>query len=463
MASRTKRRGRSTSGDTRKRVVPEVLGTRGEIPHDRYSHDREAMSLLDVGVTFTTGAKDHEVRAPMGSGDTARRLRRFSLVLSRLGVPYPRKYATKWVVPASCVEGASRMVSIEAYTKAFGDDVTEGTIHTAPIVSALNDPSGPSHDAVVLTMSLVGTQAYADIVKGITDEELSRALVHRAEHNYKYMVDDRVPEYEDINSPHPGVQRTARWRYQRLARELDSDAQAVVGQWHDRAGERRRREQGDEGTNTPGARVFGNGPAGEGLNSRWWDLFLSKPPLEISHSGRLGRKVRASNEGRDPRFVERMFTEDDYRIFGRKTRSLGAVIVVDCSGSMSWNEDDLDRLIVRCSGATVLAYSTGNTADEDNPNAWIVARKNRRVRDMPYFPGGNGCDGPALLFAVRQLRNGNKNPVIWVSDGRVTGRSDAYSEALWDDCERLIDRYGIHHCRDMNEAMKLINRLSGRR
>jgi hypothetical protein len=157
-----------------------------------------------------------------------------------------------------------------------------------------------------------------------------------------------------------------------------------------------------------------------------------------------------------------MVTDPERRIFTRKTRALGAVIVVDCSGSMAWNDADLAEVIDLTAGATVLCYSTGYTADHDNPNAWIVAKNNARVRHLPEFPGGNGCDGPALAYAVRVLRQGSAHPVVWVSDQRVTGKGDTYSPTLRRETDALVRRYGIHVVENTRQAKRLLAQLQGK-
>lgn len=200
----------------------------------------------------------------------------------------------------------------------------------------------------------------------------------------------------------------------------------------------------------------------EGLSGGWYPLFVAKPPREITHRGRMGRRTVRVAEGKYPRYVERMVTDPERRMFTRKSRALGAVIVVDCSGSMAWDDADLAEVIDLTAGATVLCYSTGYTADHDNPNAWIVAKNNARVRHLPEFPGGNGCDGPALAYAVRVLRQGSAHPVVWVSDQRVTGKGDTYSPTLRRETDALVRRYGIHVVENTRQAKRLLAQLQGK-
>lgn len=59
------------------------------------------------------------------------------------------------------------------------------------------------------------------------------------------------------------------------------------------------------------------------------------PSIRLSYrTGKLGRREIATNEGKYPKAFYRLVTDPYRRIFKRKTRSLGGVVVFDCSGSM---------------------------------------------------------------------------------------------------------------------------------
>jgi hypothetical protein len=154
-----------------------------------------------------------------------------------------------------------------------------------------------------------------------------------------------------------------------------------------------------------------------------------------------------------------MITDPDKRIFSRKTRALGGVVVIDASGSMNWADSDLEKVMSASAGATILMYSDGD--GEGQPNAWIVARQGRRVRHLPEAPGGNGVDGPALLYASQYLRTRRSLPIIWVSDGGVTGRGDVSSSQLYREVERICKRHNIVRVETVNSAVAMLKRLQG--
>jgi hypothetical protein len=85
------------------------------------------------------------------------------------------------------------------------------------------------------------------------------------------------------------------------------------------------------------------------------------------------------------------------------------------------------------SGATVIAYSSSGG---DEPNTHLIAHDSRRVRDLPNFAGGNGIDGPALLWAIKNYRK-QSAPVLWITDGGVTGIGDTSNRELRHQCYKI--------------------------
>ena len=155
-----------------------------------------------------------------------------------------------------------------------------------------------------------------------------------------------------------------------------------------------------------------------------------------------------------------MVSDPDKRVFSRKTRALGGVVVIDASGSMHLSEDDLDRLLKASAGATVVMYSGGYN-DINKPNVWVIARKGRMVRYLPSVPGDNAVDGPALVYAS-SLRDRGSQPLIWVSDGYVTGVSTGHTNRnLQKDIENITRKHRVIRVDNVQDAEKLMKRLQG--
>jgi len=430
-------------------VAPEVLGDRPSLSHNRYRHAGEALSLTEVSVSH--GTRVHGVIAPSGDGVTSRRLRRFALALSRVMFPEIKKHAKRWGVSTRTLEVASHIVATRLYQKAYADDPTEGTTSVATLARLLNEPK-PNSAVFLEAFRYIDTQAYEQL-KSVVSPEVNAHLTDMGD------AVSRLMSYYysgclDINSSRDYRRRTSKKYWHYLADALEQSAERAadaIGKTH---------EQERQAKMTKARTEYGKGKPAIAEGEGWYPLVVSKPPLDIPHTGKLGRRNIYTNEGKYPRNIGRLMTDPERRIFTRKTRSLGAVVVIDCSGSMGLSDDDLRALMKSSAGATVLCYSTGEYPNADHPNAWVVARKGRQVRSLPEFPGGNGCDAPALKYGLT-LRSSSTQPVIWVSDGQVTGIGDRSSVNLKEQCRAIVRRNGIRRARNVREAVQLMTKLQG--
>lgn len=436
-------------------LAPEALGSRPILPHDKYEQAGSAVSLDDVRIDLGTKSKTHAVYAPSGSGETSRRLRRYGLSLSRVKFPDAKRQAKAWGVDPRTIEVASRSIATELYTRAYSDDPSTGTVSVAPLARLLNEPM-PSKALLLEAVSYVGTKAFHDL-KSVLNPDVLREIEALGDFVAGWQSGYSFHRLLEINDDYSYRRRQSKRYWASYAKQLDRRADNA------RASLVMDQKQGvDMAKRQRLAQAYAHGKPTEvpsDLNG-WMPLFVSKPPLDIPHTGKLGRRLMYTNEGKYPRNIGRMITDPERRIFTRKTRSLGAVVVIDCSGSMNLTDRQLGQLMEASAGATVVAYSSNHTADADNPNCWVVARKGRQVRRLPDFPGGNGCDGPAISYGV-SLRANSRQPVIWVSDGGVTGSGDVSTPALKKQCKRLVVRHGIHHVETVREAIQLMKRLQG--
>ena len=192
-----------------------------------------------------------------------------------------------------------------------------------------------------------------------------------------------------------------------------------------------------------------------GQFARLVELPVAKPR---SVDGRIGRKRVATNIGRNPRRIERMLTDPEQRIFDRRTRGKGGIVLIDQSGSMSLTEDDLWSIIKAAPGCVIIGYShRAGTVDE--PNIWVMADRGRVCDKVPMGQGGNGVDGPAIRFALKRRRNGE--PFVWVCDGLVTdGAHDRPDDTLSEECAKLVVKHGIHMTPDVKEGVEALRKAS---
>ena len=204
----------------------------------------------------------------------------------------------------------------------------------------------------------------------------------------------------------------------------------------------------------------GNAHPGDADDLQGWHAVVpNKPPREVAHLGRLGRKRTLADTGKTPNRIANYCGDPLRRIYTRKTRGTNALIVVDCSGSMNLDTSHLDQILKASHGATVIAYSAD---DDSTPNTHLLAHNSRRVRQMPDFSGGNGNDAPAVSWAIKHYRK-HTAPVLWITDGRATGRGDVSSPDLRRQCRRLAERHGVTVARNVPEALRDLATLAAGR
>lgn len=184
-----------------------------------------------------------------------------------------------------------------------------------------------------------------------------------------------------------------------------------------------------------------------------WDLYgideRSKHP-----SGSLGRSWSPTSRGSTVGQVSREITDPSARIFRRRTRGKGGVVVIDCSGSMSLTDRDIERILSTAGGAVVLGY----TERRGRGSIYLLADGRRRVRHIPTeiaHGAGNGVDGEALRIGARYHKKGE--PFIWVTDGGVcVSTTTASFEALRKDCETIMRKERGLYAPNTEGAVKLL-------
>lgn len=133
---------------------------------------------------------------------------------------------------------------------------------------------------------------------------------------------------------------------------------------------------------------------------------------------------RAAEEGAIIRNPHR-YLVDGYILSKRAKadRTPVGALVVDCSGSMEWSHNRLAELILKAPHAIVICYGSDKVRNGSgillaaHPARGIVTKEAWRDWSGTYANNFNGCDGPALEYAVSFRRA----PVWWLSDGCVNG------------------------------------------
>jgi len=175
--------------------------------------------------------------------------------------------------------------------------------------------------------------------------------------------------------------------------------------------------------------------------------------------GAIAPARRPAQSGRRVVRPGRLVTDPTRRVFDRAARGAGGVVVVDQSGSMSLDAEDLARLLAAAPGAFVLGYSH-DPGSVGVANAWVLADRGRATSAVRAGNVGNGVDGPALRHALSRRRAGE--PVLWVTDGQVTDSGDHADLGLAAQCARLVVRHGIAMVPSVDEALAVLRRGAGR-
>ena len=179
-------------------------------------------------------------------------------------------------------------------------------------------------------------------------------------------------------------------------------------------GEVKRRDPADRATDRKVKAVKGRGA--------WADLRdIHRPRLDRTVRPRRAPCRRFSDSGVIPSAVHRLPT--DGAIFAAKRRSKGGTVLCDASGSMSYSDSDIERLLQEAPGSTVAFYSGSNGGGAPHGRIVIGADRGRAatVADvMSALPGNeNLIDGPALRWLARQPA-----PRFWITDEGVGGVND---------------------------------------
>ena len=163
---------------------------------------------------------------------------------------------------------------------------------------------------------------------------------------------------------------------------------------------------------------------------------------------------RPSASGTVMRFPGRLLTDPQRRAFSQRRSVHGGVVIVDQSGSMDIDDDQMATLLRSAPDALVIGYSHRPGAMGTEPNAWVLAHRGAVVLRAPTGNVGNGVDGPVLEWAINRRRG--REPVVWVTDGQVTDSHDHPCEELTTYCANLVLRHRIRMVANLDESGRLL-------
>ena len=199
-------------------------------------------------------------------------------------------------------------------------------------------------------------------------------------------------------------------------------------------------------------------------NGKWAPLVFGKVPLSIVSRGVLGRSKIATNIGKNPRRIHRMYVDPHRRVFDAVRKAQGGVVLIDGSGSMCLTRKNVLDILKVAPGATVAIYSDMDNGEGKIPNIHVIAKDGRCVeeRNMPEFGCGNGVDLPALEWAIDE-RDTSKTPVVWVTDGGVCAPQGGHSDTLIMACINTARRNKVIVVETASEAVEALQALTAGR
>jgi len=134
-----------------------------------------------------------------------------------------------------------------------------------------------------------------------------------------------------------------------------------------------------------------------------------------------------SDAGIKPKNIHRILT--DKKVFTRRKKIAGGSVMIDFSGSMGWNRDEV-REVIRLLPASTIAGYTGYAGGmgEFHGDIRVIADKGKyddNAIERLHEHGNNNIDLNALKWLAKQ-----DEPRIWVSDQQVIGVKEGYTANL---------------------------------
>tara|TARA_R100001463_G_scaffold13402_1_gene35750 strand:+ start:3202 stop:4773 length:1572 start_codon:yes stop_codon:yes gene_type:complete len=194
-------------------------------------------------------------------------------------------------------------------------------------------------------------------------------------------------------------------------------------------------------------------------SGQWGNMDIIQAPLEINMQSQLnkGREYRPMEYGTNPKYINRWCV--DKKIFKQKQRTYGGTILIDASGSMHFDGEDILEIMQLLPAATIAMYNDRGQG-YDTGSLRIIGAGGKRVTTeylRKFSGGGNLVDGPALDWLGTQ-----KASRIWVSDMYVFGKGNSNSYNLLQDCYQKMKRNGITRLANIDEVKRFaleINQL----
>jgi hypothetical protein len=175
------------------------------------------------------------------------------------------------------------------------------------------------------------------------------------------------------------------------------------------------------------------------------------------------RSTRRSDTGYLLRHPERIVTDRLCFTEPRRPPTVGTILI-DCSGSMNIDREEIVRITKTTNGATIAGYCSQDR-DGRLGAVWGFSERGKVARVLPDSVVGNRtlynsgtryncCDLPALMWLTKQRR-----PWVWVSDGHVNGYEGRQTKDMKKVCYGAVRRFGIKRLGNLVELAKYLEEM----
>jgi len=162
--------------------------------------------------------------------------------------------------------------------------------------------------------------------------------------------------------------------------------------------------------------------ADKGENAFWGKMGIKNHQLPRTlPADLLGKSKRKKDIGVKPNAMHRYAT--DKKIFIDKAKRVTGTLLIDASGSMDFDNDDIEEIVKLLPASTIAIYSGTNhpenfAKDDTVGYLHVIAKNGKWVKEIPDIEQfrNNIVDGPAIDWLAKQAE-----PRILVSDLQFTG------------------------------------------
>ena len=114
-------------------------------------------------------------------------------------------------------------------------------------------------------------------------------------------------------------------------------------------------------------------------NGEWCDMVTHKPELTINMQSKLkkGREYRPMDYGTNPKYINRWCV--DKKVFQQKQRVYGGTILIDASGSMAFDGQDILDIMLLLPAVKIAMYNQNYYDSYQSGSLRIIADKGKRV------------------------------------------------------------------------------------